>query len=647
MNVERRGRGWLAVVAVVGLSAALVLVPAGSSSLVGLLAAPAPTGTAVSAAAVGSALDITTVAGDGEVAFRGDGGPAVSAALGRPRGMAFDGKGNLFLADADNHRIRRVSPGGTVTTVAGTGVAGFGGDGGPATAAQLSSPFAVAVDPSGNLIIADSSNHRVRRVDASGTIMTIAGTGVAGFSGDGGPATAAELNLPRGLGVDPTGNIVIADSNNNRVRRVDASGMIATVAGTGPAAFGGDGGPATSAQLSFPRSIAFDRAGAMLVVDTHNNRVRKIDGPGTITTIAGDGVVGFGGDGGPATAAHLSDPYGVAVGPRGDIFIADAENARVRQVTPGGTIATAAGDGTEGFSGDGGPATLAQLHYPIAVAVDSSGTLFFADRDNSRVRRVSAGGAGGYWLAGSDGGIFAFGDAPFVGSAGNIALRRPIVGAAATSRGQGYWLAAADGGVFSFGDARFLGSTGAMSLARPVVAMAATPSNRGYWLAAADGGVFGFGDAAFVGSAAATRLRAPIVAMVPTRSGDGYWLVASDGGVFSFGAAPFLGSAGSMSLSKPVVGMAITPTGRGYWLVASDGGVFSFGDARFLGSTGAMSLAQPVTAMVSTWTGNGYWLLAADGGVFTFGDARFFGSVGATHQNGRLVAMPRGPLVRP
>src|SRR5205807_1571422 len=238
-------------------------------------------------------------------------------------------------------------------------------------------------------------------------------------------------------------------------------------------------------------------------------------------------------------------------------------NARVRQVTPGGTIATAAGDGTEGFSGDGGPATLAQLHYPIAVAVDSSGTLFFADRDNSRVRRVSAGGAGGYWLAGSDGGVFAF------------------------------------------------------------------------------------GDAAFVGSAAATRLRAPIVAMVPTRSGDGYWLVASDGGVFSFGAAPFLGSAGSMSLSKPVVGMAITPTGRGYWLVASDGGVFSFGDARFLGSTGAMSLAQPVTAMVSTWTGNGYWLLAADGGVFTFGDARFFGSAGATPQNGRLVALARGPLVRP
>src|SRR5438270_407016 len=217
--MRRRGRGWFAVVAVVGLSAALVLVPAGSSSLVGLLAAPAPAGTAVSAAAVGSALDVTTVAGDGEVGFRGDGGPAVSAALGRPRSLAFDGKGNLFLPDADNHRVRRV----------------------------------------------------------------------------------------------------------------DASGMIATVAGTGPAAFGGDGGPATSAQLSFPRSIAFDRAGAMLVVDTHNHRVRKIDGPGTITTIAGDGVAGFGGDGGPATAAHLNVPSGVAVGPRGDIFIAASQPGRGRQ----------------------------------------------------------------------------------------------------------------------------------------------------------------------------------------------------------------------------------------------------------------------------------------------------------------------------
>jgi sugar lactone lactonase YvrE len=590
---------------------------------------------------------ITTVAGDGEAAFAGDGGQAPLAALARPRAVAVDGQGNLFVADTDNNRIRRVSPGGVITTIAGTGVAGFGGDGGPATAAQLSSPFGVALDAVGDVLIADANNHRVRKVDTTGMITTVAGTGVAAFGGDGGPATAAQLNLPRGLGVDPMGNVVIADSNNNRVRRVDASGMITTVAGTGVAGFGGDGGPATSAQLSFPRSIAFDRSGALLFVDTHNERVRKVDASGVVTTIAGDGVAAFGGDGGPATAAHLNIPYGVAVGPAGDVFIADSENARVRKVAPNGTITTAAGDGTEGFSGDGGPPALAQLHYPIGVAVDGSGRLFFAERDNSRVRRVSNGGAGGYWLAATDGGVFGFGDAPFRGSAGGIRLRQPVVGAAATSRGDGYWLAAADGGVFTFGGAPFLGSTGGIALARPIVALASTPSNRGYWLAAADGGVFGFGDASFLGSAAPLHLKAPIVAMASTRGGDGYWLVASDGGVFSFGAARFFGSAGAIPLSKPVVGIAATPTGGGYWLVASDGGIFTYGDARFFGSTGALSLAQPVTAMGSSWTGNGYWLAAADGGVFTFGDGRFFGSAGASPQNGRFVAVARAPLVRP
>ena len=526
-------------------------------------------------------------------------------------------------------------------------MAGFSGDGGPATAAQLNSPFGVDLDSLGDVFIADANNNRVRKVDPTGTITTVAGTGVAGFSGDGGMATAAQLSLPRGLGVDPVGNVFIADSNNNRVRKVDATGMITTVAGTGVAGFAGDGGPATSAQLNFPRSIAFDRSGALLVVDTRNHRVRKVDGAGTVTTLAGDGVAAFGGDGGPATAAHLNVPYGVAVGPNGDVFIADSENARVRKVAPDGTMSTAAGDGSEGFSGDGGPPLVAQLHYPIAVAVDGKGRLFSAERDNSRVRRVSSAGPGGYWLAATDGGVFAFGDAPFQGSAGGIRLRQPVVGAAATSRGQGYWLAAADGGVFTFGDAPFLGSTGGLALARPIVAMASTPSNRGYWLAASDGGVFSFGDARFLGSAAPLHLRAPIVGLASTRNGDGYWLVASDGGVFAFGAAGFFGSAGGSRLSKPVVGMGATPTGKGYWLVASDGGVFSFGDARFSGSTGALSLAQPVTAMVASWTGDGYWLAAADGGVFSFGDAPFSGSAGGGHQNGRVVAVARAPLVRP
>src|SRR5438477_3590106 len=328
-SMDSRARGLSAVVAAAGLIGAVLLVPKGGGASVHLRAAPAAS---VAAAADSAPAAVTTVAGDGEDAARGDGGPAVSAALGRPRGVAFDGQGDLFIADADNNRVRRVSPAGAITTVAGTGVAGFGGDGGPATAAQLSSLVGVAVEPSVDLVIADSNNIRLRRVDPAGMITTLAGTGVAGFSGDGSPATAAELSLPRGLGVDGMGNVLIADSNNNRVRKVDTSGTITTVAGTGVAGFSGDGGPATSAQLSFPRSIAFDHSGAMLVVDNRNNRVRRVDGSGTITTFAGDGPAAFGGDGGPATAAHLNDPYGVAVGPNGDVFIADSENARVRRV---------------------------------------------------------------------------------------------------------------------------------------------------------------------------------------------------------------------------------------------------------------------------------------------------------------------------
>ncbi len=235
----------------------------------------------------------------------------------------------------------------------------------------------------------------------------------------------------------------------------------------------------------------------------------------------------------------------------------------------------------------------------------------------------------GYWLVASDGGIFAFGDARFLGSTGAIRLAQPIVGMAPTPSGNGYWLVASDGGIFAFGDARFLGSTGAVRLAQPIVGMVPTPSGKGYWLVAADGGIFAFGDARFLGSTGALKLNRPIVAMAATPSGNGYWLVASDGGIFAFGDAAFLGSTGAIRLAQPIVGMAATPSGRGYWLVASDGGIFAFGDARFLGSTGAIKLNLPIVAMAPTRSGNGYWLTASDGGIFAFGGAAFFGSTGA------------------
>ena len=339
----------------------------------------------------GSTGVITTVAGTGTRGFSGDGGPATTASLNAPIGATVDASGNLFIVDFSNHRVRRVDGStGVITTVAGTGAAGFSGDGGPATSASLSFPRGVAVDASGNLFIVDQTNHRVRRVDgATGVITTVAGTGTKGFSGDGGPATSASLSFPRGVVVDASGNLYIADTDNHRVRRVNgATGVITTVAGTGTNGFSGDGGPATSASLGFPRGVAVDASGNLFIADTSNHRIRRVDAAtSVITTVVGGGI----GEGVPATSASLNSPLGVAVDASGNLFIADSGNHRVRRVD-GATvvIATVAGSGTSGFSGDGGPATSASLNSPQGVAVDGAGNLFIADFSNHRIRRVDA-----------------------------------------------------------------------------------------------------------------------------------------------------------------------------------------------------------------------------------------------------------------
>lgn len=245
----------------------------------------------------------------------------------------------------------------------------------------------------------------------------------------------------------------------------------------------------------------------------------------------------------------------------------------------------------------------------------------------------------GYWLVGSDGGVFARCAARFHGSTGAVRLNQPVVGMAGSASGAGYWLVARDGGVFAFGDVRFHGSTGAKRLNQPILGMARTRSGAGYWLVAQDGGVFAFGDARFHGSTGAVRLNQPIVAVLGTPSGGGYWLVARDGGVFAFGDARYLGSTGAKPLNEPIVAATRTPSGAGYWLVARDGGVFSFGDARFHGSTGATRLNAPVVGAQATPSGAGYWLVARDGGVFAFGDARFLGPVSSAPLNAPVVGV--------
>ena len=328
---------------------------------------------------------ITTVAGNGTDIFSGDGGPATKAALFNPHGVALDAAGNLYIADTGFNLIRKVS-GGTITTVAGNGVYGFSGDGGPATNASLGSPSGVALDNVGNLYIADFVNARVRRI-SGGTITTVAGNGTGTFSGDGGSATSASLSGPTGVALDAAGNLYIAELGS-RIRKV-SNGTITTVAGNGVNGFSGDGGPATNASLNVPNGPAVDAAGNIYIADSNNQRIRKVSG-GTITTVAGNGTGGFSGDGGPATSATLYDPNFAVLDEAGNLYIADYYNQRIRKVSSG-TITTVAGNGTAGFSGDGGPATSAALYYPSGIAPDPAGNLYIADLYNHRIRKVSDG----------------------------------------------------------------------------------------------------------------------------------------------------------------------------------------------------------------------------------------------------------------
>lgn len=349
---------------------------------------------------------IVTVAG-GSV---GDGESALKAQLYTPVGIAADTKGNLYIADYQNHRVRKVGSDGVITTAAGNGVPGFSGDNGPATKAQLDGPANVAVDGQGNLYIADTGNRRVRRVGPDGIITTVLGGGTD-FADEGIVGTKVELDVFSDIAVDANGSLYVADTTHHRIRKLKSDGTVATVAGAGVKGFSGDGTPATQAKLYYPSSLEVDGKGNLYIFDTYNLRIRKVDSSGTITTIAGKGDFPEGdepnGDGGPATQAYLYSPYGMVADGAGNLYLTDY--SAIRKITPDGIITTVAGASNPGedlfgsFSGDGGPAIQARFNSPAGLTLDAEGNLLISDNGNRRIRKIDSSGVISTMVNGTDG----------------------------------------------------------------------------------------------------------------------------------------------------------------------------------------------------------------------------------------------------
>ena len=311
---------------------------------------------------------------------------AAAPALMRPTGVAYDAAGDLFIADANRNQVIEISVGGVVSVVAGDGTQGFAGDGGPASAAELNLPMAVTMGANGTLYIADTGNERIRAVQ-NGTITTFAGSGVRGFSGDGGAATAAALNRPVMLATDASGAVLVCDQGNERVRRIN-NGSITTIAGNGTQGYAGDGGPATAAEFNEPSGLAVSTDGRLFIADTGSQRVRVVSSTGVISTFAGTGIAGFSGDGGPAIAARLNRPSGLAVDTSNDLYVADENNHRLRMIGADGTIATIAGNGVQGVAMDGDVATNTPGNLPMGVAVSVFGWPVIADSSDGGIGLV-------------------------------------------------------------------------------------------------------------------------------------------------------------------------------------------------------------------------------------------------------------------
>jgi sugar lactone lactonase YvrE len=602
-------------------TSALVVIAAAVLGAVILTSAPA-------SAAAPSPGVLAIIAGRENVCAAATPGPATSSALCGTAAVATDSAGDVYIADANNEVVEKVTPSGTLSIFAG------GGSTAPltctvsspcaATHVALFNPDGVAVDAGGDVYIADFANNLIEKVTAAGSLSVFAGNGTSGVPTPG-PATSSDLAAPNGVNVDAAGNVYLSETDQF-VLKVTASGTLSILAGTGT---GGTPtpGPATSSKLDVPNAVAVDGAGNAYIADVVNNVIEKVTPSGTLSIFAGTGTGGAPTPG-PATASRLNDPQGVAFDAAGNLYIADTSNQVVEKVTPSGALSVVAGTGTQGLS-SAGPATASDLHFPSSVAIDGAGNLYIADTGNNVVAEVggtasppaagplvaSAPGGAGYWTVTASGAVTAHGTATTFGSLAAGVSAAPIVGLAATPDGGGYWLAAADGGVFSFGDAVFHGSEFGTALTKPVVAITSTPDGGGYWLAAADGGVFSLGNATFEGSEGGAKLAKPVVDMTRTADGHGYWLVGADGGVFTLGNAVFHGSVAGAPLVKPVIGITATATGGGYWLVAADGGVFALGDAPFAGSAAASG--ETAIGLVPTAGGTGYSVVDASGSPLT------------------------------
>lgn len=341
---------------------------------------------------------ITTVAGTGTVGYTGDGGQAINAKLNTPNQLAFDAAGNLFIAEDYNNIVRKVSTTGVISTVAGTGISGFSGDGGLAINATLNRVNGIAVDAAGNLFICDADNFRIRKVNTAGIISTIAGIGVDGHTGDGGLATTAEIGYASNIQVDAIGNVYIAaQANSFSVRKINTSGIISTIAGTGVNGNSGDGGQANLAQLNAVSAICFDGNGNLYLSSFGGFRIKKVSTSGIITTIAGTGGFGSNGDGGLATAAQVLYPYGLVVDATGNLFFCESANNKIRRVDAvSGIITTFAGVGgfSGGYAGDGGNAFSATFNNPSAITIDAAGNFFIGDYANNVVRKITMSATG-------------------------------------------------------------------------------------------------------------------------------------------------------------------------------------------------------------------------------------------------------------